>query len=127
MVPFSALMFQLWESKLLQSKAVEGFHTEEQAALQAAQQQQQQQQQVQPVQQVQQVTQQAQTQQVILPPQQQQGWFQTIIRHEYDKKSHEISECHDSHHKILHESCIAFNSYISVKYYIYSLRADVNI
>uniref|UniRef100_A0A671VIC5 General transcription factor IIA, 1 n=1 Tax=Sparus aurata TaxID=8175 RepID=A0A671VIC5_SPAAU len=42
----------LWENKLLQSKAVEGFHTEEQAALQAAQQQQQQQQQVQQVQQV---------------------------------------------------------------------------
>ncbi|XP_054474362.1 transcription initiation factor IIA subunit 1 isoform X3 [Anoplopoma fimbria] len=72
----------LWENKLLQSKAVEGFHTEEQAALQVAQQQQQQQQQqvqhqvqhqVQQVQQVQQVTQPAQTQQVILPPQQQQA------------------------------------------------------
>ena len=48
---------------------MEGFHTEEQAALQAAQQQQQ----VQHVQQVQQVTQAAQAQQVILPPQQQQG------------------------------------------------------
>lgn len=61
----------------MQSKAVEGFHTEEQAALQAAQQQQQQQvqQQVQQVQQqVQQVTQPTQAQQVILPPQQQQGW-----------------------------------------------------
>ncbi|XP_044185574.1 transcription initiation factor IIA subunit 1 [Thunnus albacares] len=69
----------LWENKLLQSKAVEGFHTEEQAALQAAQQQQQQQQQVQPVQQVQQVTQQAQTQQVILPPQQQQAPQQQVI------------------------------------------------
>lgn len=70
-------MRQLWENKLLQSKAVEGFHTEEQAALQAAQQQQQQQQQVsqvQQVQQVQQVTQPTQAQQVILPPQQQQGW-----------------------------------------------------
>ncbi|KAK2856504.1 hypothetical protein Q5P01_005239 [Channa striata] len=66
----------LWESKLLQSKAVEGFHTEEQAALQAAQQQQQQQQQVQ---QVQQVTQPAQTQQVILPPQQQQAPQQQVI------------------------------------------------
>uniref|UniRef100_A0A3Q2Q9Z4 General transcription factor IIA, 1 n=1 Tax=Fundulus heteroclitus TaxID=8078 RepID=A0A3Q2Q9Z4_FUNHE len=46
----------LWESKLQQSKAVEGFHTEEQAALQAAQQQQQ-------AHQAQQVPQQAQTQQ----------------------------------------------------------------
>ncbi|KAM9798029.1 transcription initiation factor IIA subunit 1 [Neosynchiropus ocellatus] len=52
----------LWENKLLQSKAVEGFHTEEQAALQAVHQQQQ----------VQQGNQPAQTQQVILPPQQQQ-------------------------------------------------------
>uniref|UniRef100_A0A3Q2ZNR1 General transcription factor IIA, 1 n=2 Tax=Kryptolebias marmoratus TaxID=37003 RepID=A0A3Q2ZNR1_KRYMA len=52
----------LWENKLLQSKAVEGFHSDEQAALQAAQQQQ-----------VQQVTQTAQAQQVILPPQQQQA------------------------------------------------------
>ncbi|CAK6963201.1 transcription initiation factor IIA subunit 1 isoform X1 [Scomber scombrus] len=70
----------LWENKLLQSKAVEGFHTEEQAALQAAQQQQQQQQQqVQPIQQVQQVTQQAQAQQVILPPQQQQAPQQQVI------------------------------------------------
>ncbi|CAG5928296.1 unnamed protein product [Menidia menidia] len=66
----------LWESKLLQSKAVEGFHTEEQAALQAAQQQQQQ---VQHVQQVQQVTQPAQAQQVILPPQQQQAPQQQVI------------------------------------------------
>ncbi|XP_041832327.1 transcription initiation factor IIA subunit 1 isoform X2 [Melanotaenia boesemani] len=65
----------LWENKLLQSKAVEGFHTEEQAALQAAQQQQQ----VQHVQQVQQVTQPAQTQQVILPPQQQQAPQQQVI------------------------------------------------
>ncbi|XP_061889821.1 transcription initiation factor IIA subunit 1 isoform X1 [Entelurus aequoreus] len=58
----------LWESKLLQSKAVDGFHTEEQAALQAAQQQQHQQQQ-----QVQQGSQPAQSQQVVLSPQQQQG------------------------------------------------------
>lgn len=56
----------LWENKLLQSKAVEGFYTEEQTALQAAQQQQQQ------VQPVQQVTQPTQAQQVILPPQPQQ-------------------------------------------------------
>ncbi|XP_063757921.1 transcription initiation factor IIA subunit 1 isoform X4 [Eleginops maclovinus] len=72
----------LWENKLLQSKAVEGFHTEEQAALQAAAQQQQQQQQqvqVQQVQQVQHVTQQAQAQQVILPPQQQQAPQQQVI------------------------------------------------
>ncbi|XP_045916842.1 transcription initiation factor IIA subunit 1 isoform X4 [Micropterus dolomieu] len=71
----------LWENKLLQSKAVEGFHTEEQAALQAAQQQQQQvQQQVQQVQQqVQQVTQPTQAQQVILPPQQQQAPQQQVI------------------------------------------------
>uniref|UniRef100_A0A3Q2YD43 General transcription factor IIA, 1 n=1 Tax=Hippocampus comes TaxID=109280 RepID=A0A3Q2YD43_HIPCM len=61
----------LWESKLLQSKAVDGFHTEEQAALQAVHQQQQQQQQPsqQQIQQGQQVTQpvQAQQQQVIVP------------------------------------------------------------
>ncbi|XP_064781060.1 transcription initiation factor IIA subunit 1-like isoform X3 [Oncorhynchus masou masou] len=50
----------LWENKLMQSKAVEGFHTEEQAALQAAAHQQ-----------AQQATQQAQAQQVLLPPQQQ--------------------------------------------------------
>ncbi|KAM4528910.1 transcription initiation factor IIA subunit 1 isoform 2-T2 [Fundulus diaphanus] len=61
----------LWESKLQQSKAVEGFHTEEQAALQAAQQQQ--------VHQVQQVPQPAQTQQVILPPPQQQAPQQQVI------------------------------------------------
>lgn len=73
-------MLQLWENKLLQSKAVEGFHTEEQAALQAAQQQQQVHQ-VHQVQQVQQVTQAAQAQQVILPPQQQQGWFQRASMH----------------------------------------------
>ncbi|XP_038818420.1 transcription initiation factor IIA subunit 1-like isoform X5 [Salvelinus namaycush] len=53
----------LWENKLMQSKAVEGFNTEEQAALQAAAQQQ--------AQQAQQATQQAQTQQLLLPPQQQ--------------------------------------------------------
>ncbi|XP_020352339.1 transcription initiation factor IIA subunit 1 isoform X3 [Oncorhynchus kisutch] len=53
----------LWENKLMQSKAVEGFHTEEQAALQAAAHQQ--------AQQAQQATQQAQAQQVLLPPQQQ--------------------------------------------------------
>lgn len=53
----------LWENKLLQSKAVEGFHSDEQAAHHQPQQQ---------VQHVQQVTQQAQPQQVILPPQQQQ-------------------------------------------------------
>ncbi|XP_034383202.1 transcription initiation factor IIA subunit 1 isoform X2 [Cyclopterus lumpus] len=69
----------LWENKLLQSKAVEGFHTEEQA-LQAAQQQVQHQvQQVQQVQQVHHVTQPAQTQQVILPPQQQQAPQQQVI------------------------------------------------
>lgn len=62
----------LWENKLQQSKAVEGFHTEEQAALHAAQQQQQ-------VHQVQQVTQQAQAQQVILPTQQQQAQQQVLV------------------------------------------------
>lgn len=67
----------LWENKLLQSKAVEGFHTEEQAALQAAQQQQVQQ--VQQVPQVQQVAQPAQAQQVILPPPQQQAPQQQVI------------------------------------------------
>ncbi|XP_034018095.1 transcription initiation factor IIA subunit 1 [Thalassophryne amazonica] len=68
----------LWENKLLQSKAVDGFHTEEQAALQATQQQQQQQQ-VQQVQQIQQLTQPAQTQQVLLPTQQQQAPQQQVI------------------------------------------------
>ncbi|KAG7244289.1 hypothetical protein INR49_004428 [Caranx melampygus] len=67
-----------WETKLLQSKAVDGFQSEEQAATQQ-QQQQQQQQQVQQVQQVQPVTQPAQTQQVILPPQQQQAPQQQVI------------------------------------------------
>ncbi|XP_077443253.1 transcription initiation factor IIA subunit 1 [Stigmatopora argus] len=68
----------LWESKLLQSKAVEGFHTEEQAALQAAQRQQQQPSHPQ-VQQGQQVTHPAQSQQIILPPQQQQAPQQQVI------------------------------------------------
>ncbi|KAM3861356.1 transcription initiation factor IIA subunit 1 [Diretmus argenteus] len=70
----------LWENKLMQSKAVEGFHTEEQVALQAAQQQQQQQQQAQQVQQVQQVTQSVQPQQVLLPPQQQAPQQQVIVQ-----------------------------------------------
>lgn len=60
----------LWENKLLQSKAVEGFHSDEQAAHHQPQQQ---------VQHVQQVTQQAQPQQVILPPQQQQATPQQVI------------------------------------------------
>ncbi|KAJ0027047.1 hypothetical protein NQD34_018047 [Periophthalmus magnuspinnatus] len=64
----------LWENKLLQSKAVEGFHTEEQAALQA----QQQQQQVQHVHPNPQVTT-AQAQPVILPTQQQQAAQQQVI------------------------------------------------
>ncbi|KAM4712501.1 transcription initiation factor IIA subunit 1 [Anableps anableps] len=64
----------LWENKLLQSKAVEGFNTEEQAALQAAQQQL-----VQHVPQVPQVTQAAQAQQVLLPPPQQQATPQQVI------------------------------------------------
>ncbi|XP_037541663.1 transcription initiation factor IIA subunit 1 isoform X2 [Nematolebias whitei] len=54
----------LWENKLLQSKAVEGFHSDEQAALQAAQQ----------------ATQAAQPQQVILPPQQQAPQQQVIVQ-----------------------------------------------
>ncbi|XP_031655999.1 transcription initiation factor IIA subunit 1-like isoform X6 [Oncorhynchus kisutch] len=62
----------LWENKLMQSKAVEGFNTEEQAALQAAAQQQ--------AQQAQQATQQAQTQQVLLPPQQQAPQQQVIVQ-----------------------------------------------
>ncbi|TWW69138.1 transcription initiation factor IIA subunit 1 [Takifugu flavidus] len=65
----------LWENKLLQSKAVEGFHTEEQT-LQAAQQLQQ----IQQAQQAQQMAQPTQTQQVILPPQpQQQAPQQQVI------------------------------------------------
>ncbi|KAJ0061081.1 hypothetical protein NL108_005867, partial [Boleophthalmus pectinirostris] len=63
----------MWENKLLQSKAVEGFHTEEQAALQA-----QQQQQVQHVHSNPQVTT-AQAQPVILPTQQQQAPQQQVI------------------------------------------------
>ncbi|CDQ82133.1 unnamed protein product [Oncorhynchus mykiss] len=59
----------LWENKLMQSKAVEGFHTEEQAALQAAAHQQ-----------AQQATQQAQAQQVLLPPQQQAPQQQVIVQ-----------------------------------------------
>uniref|UniRef100_A0A3P8XPV2 General transcription factor IIA, 1 n=1 Tax=Esox lucius TaxID=8010 RepID=A0A3P8XPV2_ESOLU len=62
----------LWENKLMQSKAVEGFHTEEQAALQAAAQQQ--------AQQSQQVTQQTQSQQVLLPQQQQAPQQQVIVQ-----------------------------------------------
>uniref|UniRef100_A0A4W5KS47 General transcription factor IIA, 1 n=1 Tax=Hucho hucho TaxID=62062 RepID=A0A4W5KS47_9TELE len=62
----------LWENKLMQSKAVEGFNTEEQVALQAAAQQQ--------AQQAQQATQQAQTQQVVLPPQQQAPQQQVIVQ-----------------------------------------------
>ncbi|XP_003971552.1 transcription initiation factor IIA subunit 1 [Takifugu rubripes] len=65
----------LWENKLLQSKAVEGFHTEEQT-LQAAQQLQQ----IQQAQQAQQMAQPTQAQQVILPPQpQQQAPQQQVI------------------------------------------------
>lgn len=64
----------LWENKLQQSKAVEGFHTEEQAALQA-----QQQQQVQHVHHNQQVAPSAPTQQVILPTQPQQAPQQQVI------------------------------------------------
>lgn len=65
----------LWENKLLQSKAVEGFHTEEQAALQA----QQQHQQIQHVHPNQQVAPSAPTQQVILPTQPQQAPQQQVI------------------------------------------------
>nr|XP_015205759.1 PREDICTED: transcription initiation factor IIA subunit 1 isoform X1 [Lepisosteus oculatus] len=57
----------LWESKLMQSKAVEGFHTEEQQILQAQQQQQQQQQQ-------------SQQPQVIIPPAQQAPQQQVIVQ-----------------------------------------------
>lgn len=56
----------------MQSKAVEGFNTDEQAALQAAAQQQ--------AQQAQQATQQAQAQQVLLPPQQ-QGESSALTHH----------------------------------------------
>ncbi|XP_016310983.1 transcription initiation factor IIA subunit 1-like [Sinocyclocheilus anshuiensis] len=57
----------LWENKLMQSKAVVGFHTEEQQVLQAQQQQAQQAQQKQP-------------QQVLLPPVQQAPQQQVIIQ-----------------------------------------------
>lgn len=60
----------LWESKLMQSKAVDGFHTEEQAALQVQQQ----------VQQVQQTQQPSQPQQVLLPPAQQAPQQQVIVQ-----------------------------------------------
>uniref|UniRef100_A0A8C7ZMH3 General transcription factor IIA, 1 n=1 Tax=Oryzias sinensis TaxID=183150 RepID=A0A8C7ZMH3_9TELE len=63
----------LWENKLLQSKAVEGFHTEEQAALQTAQQQ------LPHSQQAQQVAQAAPAQQVIQIPSQQQAPQQQVI------------------------------------------------
>ncbi|XP_024147125.1 transcription initiation factor IIA subunit 1 isoform X1 [Oryzias melastigma] len=62
----------LWENKLLQSKAVEGFHTEEQA-LQTAQQQ------LPHAQQAQQVAQATQAQQVIQIPSQQQAPQQQVI------------------------------------------------
>ncbi|XP_077076579.1 transcription initiation factor IIA subunit 1 isoform X1 [Siphateles boraxobius] len=62
----------LWESKLMQSKAVDGFHTEEQQALQAQQQQQ--------AQQVQLTQAQSQTQQVLLPPAQQAPQQQVIVQ-----------------------------------------------
>ncbi|XP_043075916.1 transcription initiation factor IIA subunit 1 isoform X1 [Puntigrus tetrazona] len=61
----------LWENKLMQSKAVEGFHTEEQQVLQAQQQQAQQAQQTQP---------QTQPQQVLLPPAQQAPQQQVIVQ-----------------------------------------------
>ncbi|XP_036438337.1 transcription initiation factor IIA subunit 1 isoform X1 [Colossoma macropomum] len=60
----------LWESKLVQSKAVDGFHTEEQGALQVQQQ----------VQQVQQTQQPSQPQQVLLPPAQQAPQQQVIVQ-----------------------------------------------
>ncbi|KAI4880790.1 hypothetical protein NFI96_021308 [Prochilodus magdalenae] len=60
----------LWESKLMQSKAVDGFHTEEQGALQVQQQ----------VQQVQQTQQPSQPQQVLLPPAQQAPQQQVIVQ-----------------------------------------------
>ncbi|XP_026147129.1 transcription initiation factor IIA subunit 1-like [Carassius auratus] len=61
----------LWENKLMQSKAVEGFHTAEQQALQAQQQQAQQAQQTQP---------QTQPQQVLLPSVQQPTPQQVIVQ-----------------------------------------------
>ncbi|XP_017580160.1 transcription initiation factor IIA subunit 1 isoform X2 [Pygocentrus nattereri] len=60
----------LWESKLMQSKAVDGFHTEEQGALQVQQQ----------VQQVQQTQQPSQPQQVLLPPPPQAPQQQVIVQ-----------------------------------------------
>ncbi|CAB1432010.1 unnamed protein product [Pleuronectes platessa] len=73
----------LWENKLLQSKAVEGFHTEEQAALQAAQlqlqQQQQQQQTAAAAATTTTTTAAASSSSVILPPQQQQAPQQQVI------------------------------------------------
>ncbi|XP_067273313.1 transcription initiation factor IIA subunit 1 [Pseudorasbora parva] len=61
----------LWESKLMQSKAVDGFHTDEQQALQAQQQQ---------AQQAQQTQAQSQPQQVLLPPAQQVSQQQVIVQ-----------------------------------------------
>ncbi|CAM4691449.1 unnamed protein product [Leuciscus chuanchicus] len=61
----------LWESKLMQSKAVDGFHTEEQQALQAQQQQ---------AQQAQLTQAQSQPQQVLLPPAQQAPQQQVIVQ-----------------------------------------------
>ncbi|KAK3516855.1 hypothetical protein QTP70_027073 [Hemibagrus guttatus] len=61
----------LWESKLMQSKAVDGFHSEEQQVLQAPPTQ---------VQQVQQTQQTTQPQQVLLPPAQQAPQQQVIIQ-----------------------------------------------
>ncbi|XP_052442666.1 transcription initiation factor IIA subunit 1 [Carassius gibelio] len=61
----------LWENKLMQSKAVDGFHTAEQQALQAQQQQAQQAQQTQP---------QTQPQQVLLPSVQQATPQQVIVQ-----------------------------------------------
>ncbi|XP_039549459.1 transcription initiation factor IIA subunit 1 isoform X2 [Pimephales promelas] len=61
----------LWESKLMQSKAVDGFHTEEQQALQAQQQQ---------AQQAQMTQAQSQPQQVLLPPVQQAPQQQVIVQ-----------------------------------------------
>uniref|UniRef100_A0A673MTF5 Transcription initiation factor IIA subunit 1-like n=1 Tax=Sinocyclocheilus rhinocerous TaxID=307959 RepID=A0A673MTF5_9TELE len=58
----------LWENKLMQSKSVEGFHTEEQQVLQAQQQQAQQKQL------------QTQPQQVLLPPVQQAPQQQVIVQ-----------------------------------------------
>ncbi|XP_060613207.1 transcription initiation factor IIA subunit 1 [Anolis sagrei] len=85
----------LWENKLLQSKAVDGFHSEEQQLLLQAQQQQQQQQHQQqhqhhppqqhvhhhhhPPQQQQQTVQQSQAQQVLIPATQQAPQQQVIV------------------------------------------------